>query len=58
MKSEGRDRLRVWDWHVHIAIFKIDNQKKTQLYSTGSAKYSVITLMGKEFENGYLHAYA
>ena len=23
----GRDRLGVWDWHVHIAIFKIDNQQ-------------------------------
>ena len=20
----GRDRLGVWDWHVHTAIFKID----------------------------------
>ena len=23
----GSDRLRVWDWHVHIAIFKTDNQQ-------------------------------
>ena len=22
-----RDRLRVWDWHVYTAIFKIDNQQ-------------------------------
>ena len=22
------DRLGVWDWHVHTAIFKIDNQKE------------------------------
>ena len=22
-----RDRLGVWDWHVHTAIFKIDNQQ-------------------------------
>ena len=21
-----RDRLGIWDWHVHTAIFKIDNQ--------------------------------
>ena len=21
------DRLRVWDWHVYTAIFKIDNQQ-------------------------------
>ena len=23
----GRDRLEVWDWHVHTAIFKTDNQQ-------------------------------
>ena len=23
----GGDRLRVWDWHVHVAIFKMDNEK-------------------------------
>ena len=23
----GRDRLGVWDWHVHTAIFKIDDQQ-------------------------------
>ena len=23
----GRDRLGVWDWYVHTAIFKIDNQQ-------------------------------
>ena len=23
----GRDRVGVWDWHVHTAVFKIDNQK-------------------------------
>ena len=21
----GGDRFGVWDWHVHIAVFKIDN---------------------------------
>ena len=25
--SVGRDRLGIWDWHVHTAIFKIDNQQ-------------------------------
>ena len=24
---EGRDRLGIWDWLVHTAIFKIDNQQ-------------------------------
>ena len=23
----GRDSLGVWDWHVHTAIFKMDNQQ-------------------------------
>ena len=23
----GRDKLGVWDWHIHINIFKIDNQQ-------------------------------
>ena len=27
-KSGGRDRLGVWDWQVHTAIFKIDNQQR------------------------------
>ena len=22
---EKRDRMGIWDWHVYIAIFKIDN---------------------------------
>ena len=25
-KSNNGDRLGVWEWHVHRAIFKIDNQ--------------------------------
>ena len=38
------DRLGIWDWHVHTAVFKADNNKDLLLYSTGnSAQYSVIT---------------
>ena len=25
-KNGAGDRLRVWDWHVQIATYKIDNQ--------------------------------
>ena len=25
--GRGRDRLGVWDWHLHTAIFKTDNQQ-------------------------------
>ena len=24
-RGKGRDRLGVWDWHAHTAIFKINN---------------------------------
>ena len=24
---KGRDRLGVWDWHVHSTIFKINNKQ-------------------------------
>ena len=24
---QGRDSLEIWDWHVHTAIFKTDNQQ-------------------------------
>ena len=41
--GEGRDRLRVWDWHVYTDIFKTDNEQGI-LYSTGnSAQYPIIT---------------
>ena len=23
----GRDKLGVWDWHIHTTIYKIDNQQ-------------------------------
>ena len=26
-KEVGRDKLGVWDRHIHTAIFKIDNQQ-------------------------------
>ena len=35
----GKDRLGVWDWQVHTAIFKIDNQQGP---TGNSAQYSVI----------------
>ena len=32
-ESWGENRLGVWDWHVHTAIFKANSQ----LYSTGNS---------------------
>ena len=43
MSPGGRDRLRVWDWHVHTAIFKIDNQQGPTDNTKNSAQYFVIT---------------
>ena len=41
--SQGGMKLGVCDGHVHITIFKIDNQQKFTVYSTGnSAQHSVI----------------
>ena len=40
-KGGGRDRLGVWDWHIHTAIFKITS--KDPLYHTGnSSQYYAI----------------
>ena len=49
-----RDKLGVWDYHIHTTIYKIDNQ----LCSTGnSTQYFVITYKGKESEKEYIHIY-
>ena len=51
---EGRDKLGVWDYHIHSTIYKIIN--KDLLYSTGnSTQYSVITYMGKESEKEWTY---
>ena len=26
-RVRGKDRLGVWGWHVHTAVFKLDNQQ-------------------------------
>ena len=48
-KGGGRDKLGVWDQHVHTTIYKVD--KHDLLYSTGNyIQYLVITYNGKESE--------
>ena len=55
-KGVGKDRLGVWDWYVHISIFKIID--KDLLCSTGNyIQYSVITYIGKESEKEYIYIY-
>ena len=46
----GRDKLSIWDQHIHTTMHKLDNQKDL-LYSTGnSTQYLVITYIAKESE--------
>ena len=40
----GRDKLRIWDYHIQTTICKLDNL----LYSTGNyTQYFVITYTGR-----------
>ena len=32
----GRDKSGVWDEHIHTTLYKIENQHKDLLYSTGT----------------------
>ena len=34
----GRGRLGVWDCHVHIALFKIDNQQELTVKKINKSK--------------------
>ena len=50
-------RYRVWDQHVHTAIFKTDNHLGPT-YSTGnSAQSYVAARMGREFGREWIHVY-
>ena len=42
--------MGVWDWHVHTAIFKIDNRQGPTVQHRESTQYFVITYKGKESE--------
>ena len=53
-KGWGRDKLGVWEWHIHTTIYKINN--KELLYSTGNyTQYFEITYKGKESEKEYIY---
>ena len=52
-----RDRLRVCDWHKHIAIFKTDNQQILTIEHRELYSAFCINLMEKELEKEYIHVY-
>ena len=53
---KGRsDSLGVLDWHVHTAVFKMNN--KDLLYSTGNSAYVAAWMGGELGENGYMYMY-
>ena len=54
-RMRGRDRSRVWDEHVHTAIFKMDNQQGPTTWN--SAQYCMAAWMGGEFGGEWIHVY-
>ena len=58
-KIGGRDSQGVWDGHVHTAIFKMDNQKRTYCIAQGTL-LNVMWQTGWEAglgESGYMYMY-
>ena len=55
----GRDRLGVWDWHMHTVVYAITGHILDLRYSIGnSTQYSVIICMGKESEKEWMYVHA
>ena len=52
-----RDRQGVWDGHVHIATFKMDNQQRALYSIWNSAQRYVAAWMGGEFGGEWTHVY-
>ena len=46
--GEGRDRLGVWDRHIHTTIYKTASQQGPTVQHRADARYLVITDNGKE----------
>ena len=57
MAARGRDSYRLWEDHVHTAIFKMDNHKDL-LHCTGmSAQCHVAAWMGGQFGGEWICVY-
>ena len=58
MVAGGRDSSGLWEGHVHTAIFKMDDQEKPIVYSTGnSAQCYVPAWMGEGLGEEWKHVY-
>ena len=56
-RLEGRDSQGVWDGHVHIAIFKMDNQQDLLYSAWNSAQSYVAVWMGWELGEEWILVY-
>ena len=55
-KGEERDKLVVWDLHIHTTIYKTIS--KDLVYSTGNCtQYLVMTYNRKESEKEFIYTY-
>jgi len=56
-KGGGKHSYRVWDQHVHIATFKIDNQQGPTVQQRNSAQCHAAAWMREEFGDEWKHVY-
>ena len=56
----GRDSERVWEGHIHVAMFKVDNQKGSTVQQACGTLLNVMCQSGWEGdlgENRYMYMY-
>ena len=46
----GRDKLGIWDQHIHTTAYKIDKQQGLLVQTGNHNQYSIVTYLGKESE--------
>ena len=52
----GRDRLGIWDGHVHTGIFKVKDQQGP-MYSTGNSAVRPQPEWVRSFRGEWIHVY-
>ena len=53
----ARDGQRLWDRHVHIVVFKMNNQQGPTVYTGNSSQCCVTAWMGGEFAGECMYVY-